>query len=221
MDGDMSLFPALLFPLFWAGHTRGYTEHPNIGRASFPQEHSPFGVSGEAPVPVDCWHCSLTTRHGATHPAARSWHRALLPSQQRGKSTVAVPAAASPNLPACQSHTDSCNTTVWRCPCECHGHPMAAWWGRAPCRCSDLRCHRAVSPLHFPTPARRRNSCEIRKVCPCLQLRGWMSQHRDMVQDFSLSPCWSRQRLPCTGGGQTPLKGAGEHRAKRSHPNTT
>lgn len=91
-----------------------------------------FGVSGEPPMPVDCWHHALTTRHGAMHPAARSWHCALLPSQQRGKSTVAVLAATAPNLPACQSHADPCNTAAWRCLHKHHGHPTAAVVGSHP-----------------------------------------------------------------------------------------
>lgn len=98
-------------------------------------------------MPADRW--SPATRHGAVHSVAQSWHRALLPSQQLGKSTVTVLAAAAPNLPACQIHVDPLNTAAHGCLHEGHSHPeknglfsttlRQPCWPCALCQCSDFR----------------------------------------------------------------------------------
>lgn len=101
MGGNTSLVPAL--------DTPEDTQSITILAGQAPcGTCSPCGVSGEPPVPVDRW--SPTTRHGAMHSVAQSWHRALLPGQQLGKSTVL--AATAPNLPACQTHADPFNTAA-------------------------------------------------------------------------------------------------------------
>lgn len=144
--------------------------------------------------------------------AAQSWHRALLPSQQLGKSTVTVLAATAPNLPACQTHTDPLNRAAQRCPPKCHSHPTAAVVGLRPEPMLRPQVALGCFTCAFP---RGKNSGETTNVCPHLQLHGWMSQHRAMLQDIGLSPCWSRQRLPCTGLSQTSCRvlGSTEPRA--------
>lgn len=107
MDGDTSLsFLPFSFLCFRQGTLQGTQGTPILAG------QAPFGVMGEPSVSVDQWHRALTIRHRATHPTAQGWHCALLPSQQHGKSTITSLAATTPNLPACQSHTQQHSTVM-------------------------------------------------------------------------------------------------------------